>query len=122
MTDHAYQLISADSHVNAPADMWATYLPAEFRDQAPRVEHTDEGDFEVFEGKRKPMMSMSAMAGRRPQEYTATVRRFSDVRAVKRTTIRTPSTSNCRMLAIQMHSAIRTSVSTANSRQPSNQF
>jgi hypothetical protein len=47
---------------------------------------------------------------------------ISDVRAVKRTTIRTPSTSNCRMLAIQMHSAIRTSVSTANSRQPSNQF
>ncbi|HLY82805.1 MAG TPA: amidohydrolase family protein [Acidimicrobiales bacterium] len=81
MTDHAYRLISADSHVNAPADMWATYLPAEFRDQAPKVEHTDEGDFEVFEGKRKPMMSMSAMAGRRPQEYTATVRRFSDVRA-----------------------------------------
>src|SRR6267154_5342396 len=35
--------------------------------------------------------------------------------------MRTPSVSNCRMPAIQMHSAIKVSVSTPNSRQPSNQ-
>src|SRR5260221_65383 len=46
----------------------------------------------------------------------------SEVRAVKRITMRTPSTSNCRMPAIQMLSAAKVSVSTANSRQPSNQF
>jgi len=46
----------------------------------------------------------------------------SEVRAVKRITIRTPSTSNCRMPAIQRHSTASVSVSTVNSRQPSNQF
>ncbi len=46
----------------------------------------------------------------------------SEVRAVKRITMRTPSTSNCRMPAIQTDSAIRISVRAANSRQPSNQL
>jgi hypothetical protein len=46
----------------------------------------------------------------------------SEVRAVKRITMRTPSTSNCRMPAIQMLRLASTSVNTANSRQPSNQF
>jgi len=77
----ALELISADSHVNPPATMWAHYLPAEFRDQAPRVESTAEGDFEVFEGKRKPVLGINAMAGKRPEEYSLMVRRLDDVRA-----------------------------------------
>ncbi|MGE0880141.1 MAG: amidohydrolase family protein [Acidimicrobiia bacterium] len=76
-----YHYISSDSHVNPPTAMWADYLASEFRDRAPRVEVTDDGDFEIFEGKRKPIAHLSSMAGRRPEEYTATVRRFSDVRA-----------------------------------------
>jgi predicted TIM-barrel fold metal-dependent hydrolase len=75
------ELISADSHVNPPAAMWAEYLPAAFRDQAPRVESTDEGDFEVFEGKRKPVLGINAMAGKKPEEYSLMVRRLDDVRA-----------------------------------------
>lgn len=75
-----YRYISSDSHVNPPAQMWAEYLPAEFRDRAPRVESNDEGDFEVFEGKRKPIASLSSVAGKRPEEYTSSIRRFSEVR------------------------------------------
>jgi predicted TIM-barrel fold metal-dependent hydrolase len=73
--------VSADSHVNPPPDMWAEYLPADLRGQAPVVERTDDGDFVVFEGTRKPMVGLTAAAGRRPEEYTATVRRFDEVRA-----------------------------------------
>jgi len=76
-----HELISADSHVNPPPGMWAEYLPAALRDQAPRVEKTDEGDFEVFEGRRKPVLGINAMAGKRPEEYSLTVRRLDDVRA-----------------------------------------
>ena len=47
---------------------------------------------------------------------------ISEVRAVKRITIRTPSTSKPRMPAIQMLKPSRVSESRANSRQPSNQF
>jgi predicted TIM-barrel fold metal-dependent hydrolase len=75
------QLVSADSHVNPPASMWARYLPASLRDQAPRIESTDEGDFEVFEGKRKPVLGINAMAGRRPEQYSLTVRRLDEQRA-----------------------------------------
>src|SRR6185503_798167 len=75
-----HRLISADSHVNAPIDMWREYLPAELRDAAPRLERTDEGDFQVFEGKRKPIAAASALAGFRPEDFTPTVRRYDDVR------------------------------------------
>jgi len=75
------ELISADSHVNPPPSMWAEYLPASLRDRAPRIESTDEGDFEVFEGRRKPLLGINAMAGRKPEDYTLTVRRLEDQRA-----------------------------------------
>jgi hypothetical protein len=41
---------------------------------------------------------------------------------VKRITMCTPSTSNCRIEAIQMQSAASVRLKVANSRQPSNQF
>ena len=81
MSEAAFRAVSADSHVNPLADMWGEYLPEEFRDRAPTVERTDEGDFEVFEGQRRPMMALAAAAGRRPEEYTMSVRRFDEVRA-----------------------------------------
>lgn len=77
----AHDLVSADSHVNPPATMWADYLPATFRDQAPRLESTDEGDFEVFEGRRKPVLGINAMAGKKPEDYSLMIRRLEDQRA-----------------------------------------
>jgi predicted TIM-barrel fold metal-dependent hydrolase len=77
----ANQLVSADSHVNPPPTMWAEYLPAALRDQAPRLESTAEGDFEVFEGKRKPVLGINAMAGKKPEEYSLMIRRLEDQRA-----------------------------------------
>jgi predicted TIM-barrel fold metal-dependent hydrolase len=60
--------------------MWADYLAPEFRDRAPVVEHTDDGDIEVFEGAQRPIIALAATAGRRPEEYTMTVRRFDELR------------------------------------------
>ena len=39
-----YRLISSDSHVTMPDQAWQTYLDSEFRDRAPKIERTDEGD------------------------------------------------------------------------------
>lgn len=75
-----YQLISADSHVNPPPTIWRDYLSAEFRERAPRLESTDEGDFQVFEGRRTPLLGINAMAGRKFQDYSLNVRRQSDQR------------------------------------------
>ncbi len=77
----AHELISADSHVNPPPTMWAQYLPAEWRDRAPVVESTDERDFQVFEGRRTPILGISAMAGKKDEEISWNIRRLDDQRA-----------------------------------------
>ena len=32
-----YRLISADSHVTEPPDVWTKRMPAKFKDRAPRI-------------------------------------------------------------------------------------
>ncbi|MEE8165167.1 MAG: amidohydrolase family protein [Myxococcota bacterium] len=76
-----HELISADSHVNPPPTMWADYLPAALRNRAPRIESTDEGDFQIFEGHRTPIIGIGAMAGKKPEEYSWNIRRLADQRA-----------------------------------------
>ncbi len=63
-----YRLISADSHVNPSPTFWRDYLPDRFRDAAPRLEQTDEGDFIVFEGQRRKFTIIGSLAGKRPEE------------------------------------------------------
>ncbi|MDG2306741.1 MAG: amidohydrolase family protein [Candidatus Binatia bacterium] len=77
----SHELISADSHVNPPATMWAKYLPESLREKAPRIESTDEGDFQVFEGRRTPLLGINAMAGKKPEEFSWNVRRLNEQRA-----------------------------------------
>lgn len=76
-----YHLISSDSHVTMPDEAWQEYLDPEFRDRAPRIEHSAEGDFRVFEGKRTPIMTLDNLAGKRPEEFTLNVRRLEEQRA-----------------------------------------
>lgn len=45
------RLISADSHVVEPPALWAEYVPAQFRDRAPRLESDEETDRIVCEGE-----------------------------------------------------------------------
>src|SRR5262249_59024466 len=75
-----YRLISSDSHVTMPDAAWQEYLDPEFRDRAPQVERTDEGDFRVFEGKRTPIMTLDNLAGKKPEEFTLNVRKLEEQR------------------------------------------
>ena len=45
-----YKLISADSHINEPPDLWRDRVPAQYRDRVPRIEHFEQGDAWVMEG------------------------------------------------------------------------
>ena len=49
------RIISADSHVNPPKDLWTRDAPAKLKDRAPRVESTDMGDFWIVDsaGQRR---------------------------------------------------------------------
>jgi predicted TIM-barrel fold metal-dependent hydrolase len=76
----SYRLISGDSHVNEPGDLWTARVPARMRDRAPRIERFDEGDAWVIEGVRDPInFGMNACAGLPPEEMRGWSR-FEDMR------------------------------------------
>src|SRR5688572_12576299 len=75
-----YRLISSDSHVTMPDAAWQAYLDPELRDRAPRIERTDEGDIRVFEGRRTPLQSIGNLAGKKPEDFSLTVRRLEEMR------------------------------------------
>ncbi len=63
-------LVSVDDHVCEPPDMWEGFLPAKWKDKAPRLVHKADGsDVWVFEGRQIPNVGLNAVAGRAPEEY-----------------------------------------------------
>ena len=42
-------VLSSDSHVFEPPDLWKTRIDKAFRDRAPRIERIDGGDYTVVE-------------------------------------------------------------------------
>lgn len=75
-----YRLISSDSHVNEPPDLWTKRVPASLRDRAPRIESFDEGDAWVIEGVSDPInFGMNACAGLEPEQMSGWAR-FEDLR------------------------------------------
>jgi len=61
------QMIDSDAHVNPPATFWVDYLPKHLASRSPRIEpgsDTDGHDWVVFEGNRKPFVTLSSVAGR----------------------------------------------------------
>jgi len=75
-----YRLVSADSHVNEPPDVWTSRVPAPLRDRAPRIEHFEEGDAWVLDGVSDPInFGMNACAGLPPEQMRGWAR-FEDIR------------------------------------------
>src|SRR4051812_47278044 len=75
-----YRLISADSHVNEPPDLWTKRVPAEWQDRAPTIKSFDEGDAWIIEGVKDPInFGMNACAGLPPEEMKGWAR-FEDLR------------------------------------------
>ncbi len=64
-----YRVISSDSHILEPADLWADRVDPKFRDQAPRVIRQEDGyDWWYFEGKKIVGVNTGTQAGRRFEE------------------------------------------------------
>jgi len=72
-------VVDADVHVTPPPSFWAEYLPARYRDVAPRVGSEGDVDYIVFEGTRRPVHLMQSQAGRRFDQYKNTGK-LSDMR------------------------------------------
>ena len=76
----AYELVSADSHVLEPPDLWTTYLPRRFHAKAPRVvPDGDGGEGWQFEpGGPVAPIGIYASAGRHGTDVRWTGVRFAD--------------------------------------------
>lgn len=59
-----YPIIDADAHVYEPAELWQQRVPARFRNRAPKVSRTEEGDVWSFnDGERLRPVGLMAAAG-----------------------------------------------------------
>ena len=75
-----YKLISGDSHINEPPDLWSKRIAAEFRDRAPRMEHLEQGDGWIIEGALDPInFGANCNVGLPPEQRPAWIR-WEDVR------------------------------------------
>src|SRR5439155_25799718 len=76
------KLISSDSHIVEPPDVWAERLDARYRDRAPRVVAEHDGDWWIVDGVRTNSFQGSAQAGKRfeSQDLLRPAARFSEVR------------------------------------------
>lgn len=80
-SSRAYLLISGDSHVNEPANLWTERMPAKFGDRIPHVERTDQGDGWIFDGVTGLLpFGLNACAGQEPALRQAWVK-YEDVRS-----------------------------------------
>jgi predicted TIM-barrel fold metal-dependent hydrolase len=75
-----YNTISVDDHVVEPPDVWQDRLPAKLRERGPRVVHTEDADVWQIGDHRSPITGLSAMAGRRFEDYTPKAVRYADMR------------------------------------------
>src|ERR671935_407683 len=68
------QLISSDSHVSEPPDLWVERIDTKYRDRAPRVVLNPEGQqgaYFVYEGYPPHNLAIGLGAGRTPEELAA---------------------------------------------------
>ena len=81
-----YQLISADSHVSEPPDLWVTRVDRRYRERAPRLV-TDlpgkEGAYFLYEGYAPHPIGIGLGAGKSPEELKEflTKATYADARA-----------------------------------------
>lgn len=64
-----YRLISSDSHLTEPGDLWTTRLDKPYRDRCPRIEEFPEGAAWVVEGLPDPIpFGYTVCAGNSPED------------------------------------------------------
>jgi len=71
MDSDATPLISSDSHITEPPDLWTKRLEASFRDRAPHYVHDSDsaGLFFVVENQLPQQVNVNIAAGKNPEDY-----------------------------------------------------
>jgi predicted TIM-barrel fold metal-dependent hydrolase len=76
-----YTVISADSHMIEPPNLWTERLDKKYRDQAPHVEENEKGSFFVAPGIQPSRVSLGFAAGRSGKELDEYVKKGSFAQA-----------------------------------------
>ena len=76
-----YKLISADSHINEPPDLWRDRVPAQYRERVPRIDHFERGDAWVMEGALDEINFGTNCCAGLPAEQRSPWIRWEEVRA-----------------------------------------
>ena len=64
-----YRLISADSHLTEPGDLWTSRVPKRMRERVPRIERLEHGDAWIMEGVPEPVaFGFTVCAGNKPED------------------------------------------------------
>jgi predicted TIM-barrel fold metal-dependent hydrolase len=74
------RIVSADDHIVEPSHVWQNRVPTRLRDRAPRVVERDGQDTWLVDGVERRTIGLSAMAGKRYDEYTTAPVGFADMR------------------------------------------
>jgi len=73
-------LVSVDDHVLEPPNVWQDRVPAKYQDVAPRLETAADGEFWCYEDKRLPTTGLSAVAGKKREEFTPEPITYAEMR------------------------------------------
>src|SRR5438128_9082178 len=79
-----YRLISADSHVNEPPDLWVSRVDQKYRERAPRLAVDlpgKEGAYFLYEGYAPHPLGIGFGAGKSPDELTTCLTQATDADA-----------------------------------------
>jgi predicted TIM-barrel fold metal-dependent hydrolase len=74
------RIISADSHVNPPKDLWTRSAPQKLKERVPRVESTPQGDFWIVDSQISGGIGLDASAGRKPEDFRPAGLSYKDMR------------------------------------------
>jgi len=77
----AYNVVSADSHVNEPRNLWTERMPAKLKDRAPQIVRKEDGDWFHCEGLRPVPVALGLNAGQKFEDYKPTGLTYEDGRA-----------------------------------------
>lgn len=73
-------LISVDDHLLEPPDLWQKRVPAALRDRAPKLVTDAGGEAWMFDGVRVETSGLSAVAGKRREEFTPEPMTYAEMR------------------------------------------
>ena len=73
-------LISVDDHVLEPPGVWVDRVPAKDRERAPHQVIEGDMEFWVYDGKRYPSSGLSAVAGKKKEEFSPEPVTYAEMR------------------------------------------